>query len=368
MTKTTTTVPSIEEFVAGRDEAKFVENQGLTRTARMLRSQLAKTKDELTETVSDLHATEQSLALFQAPIQRPPWLTPKKLAPRAGTLLAVLSDTHYGEVVRPEEMGNYNKFDLAIAEQRTERFFRRLIRVARDYFAGVKYDGIVLALGGDLVSGDIHEELVQTNEISTNETVLWAVPRLAAGIEMLSKEFGQVHVASVPGNHGRDGKIPRYKGRSAHNADTLIAHLVARQFQGSANVTFDVPRSIDATFKIYDFTFALEHGEELQKKFAGNAEIGALGPLMRGTNRTKVQRAAEGTKIDYCIWAHFHQLLDLPGRGFIANGSLKGYDEYARGNKFQPEPPQQFVGIVDPVWGVTQKAPLILGDRKAEKW
>lgn len=361
-------VPSIEEFVAGRDAAKYVENQRIMRTLATERSQHKQTKELLTDAQSDLRASEKALALFQAPIQHPKWLTPKRLDPRAGTLLAVLSDTHYGEVVRPEEMGGYNKFDLAIAEQRTERFFRRLIRVARDYFAGVKYDGVVLALGGDLVSGDIHEELVQTNQMSTYETVLWAVPRLAAGVELLAKEFGRMHVVSVPGNHGRDNKTPRYKGRSAHNADSLIANLVARQFLGSGDVTFDVPRSIDATFRIYDFTFALEHGEELQKKFAGNAEIGALGPLMRGTNRTKVQRAAEGTKVDYCIWAHFHQLLPLPRRGFIANGSLKGYDEYARGNKFTPEPPQQFLGVIDPVWGVTQQAPLILEDRATEKW
>lgn len=361
-------VPSIEEFVAERDEARFTENQGLARTTRTLRSELNRTRERLTDTTSELHAAEKALSLFEAPIQRPKWLTPKRLDPKAGTLLAVLSDTHYGEVVKPAEMGGFNKFDLAIAEQRTERFFRRLVRVARDYFAGVKYDGVVLALGGDLVSGDIHDELVQTNEVSTNETVLWAVPRLAAGVELLAREFGRVHVVSVPGNHGRDSKVPRYKGRSAHNADSLIANLVARQFQANDDITFDVPRSIDATFKIYNFTFALEHGEELQKKFAGNAEIGALGPLMRGTNRTKVQRAAEGSDIDYCIWAHFHQLLSLPSRGFIANGSLKGYDEYARGNKFRPEPPQQFLGIVDPLWGVTQQAPLILGDRKAEGW
>jgi hypothetical protein len=69
-------------------------------------------------------------------------------------LVAFFSDAHFGEVVQPGELGGYNAYDLAIAEKRTRMFFERTITVARHYLAGVEYDGIVLPLGGDLVSGD----------------------------------------------------------------------------------------------------------------------------------------------------------------------------------------------------------------------
>lgn len=362
---------SLDAFADARDEAKFDENQALARTLRTVRASLGDTKKELAEALAQAGAAENALDLFKRNWDdKPKWLVPPKGAGAAdrGTLLAEFSDAHYSEVVAPGEVGGYNAYNLEIAAQRTERFFRRVVKVARSYFAGVKYDGIVLALNGDLVSGDIHAELEQTNEVSTNRTILFAVPLIAEGCEILRKEFGAVHVVSSPGNHGRDSKQPRYKRRSEHNADTLIAGLVAREMGKSGDVTFTIPESLDAVFKIYGFTFALEHGEELARSFSGSPEIGSLGPLMRGTNRKKVALAAEGVNLDYALWAHFHQLIPLPGRGFIANGSLKGYDEFARGLKLRPEPPQQYLGVVDPKYGITTSAPIFVADRAAEKW
>jgi len=56
------------------------------------------------------------------------------------------------------------------------------------------------------------------------------------------------------------------------------------------------------------------------------------------------------------------------GNGFIVGGSLKGYDEYAYSLSLAPEPPQQAFWVTDPVHGVTVRAPILAGDRKAEKW
>jgi hypothetical protein len=370
MSKPKEPIKGIEEFVEERDQVKFAEHESLLRQIRTLRGSLKDAKEQEAAARAEADAALKASSLYQHKYDdRPKWLAPpKKGETERGTLLAVLSDTHYGEVVKPGEVGGYNKYDLAVAEIRTERFFRRTIRLARNYFAGVKYDGIVLALGGDLVSGDIHDELQQTNEASTYDTVLWAAPRLAAGIEMLAKEFGNVHIVSVPGNHGRDAKTPRYKGRSAHNADQHIAKLLALILGESGDVTFKIPESLDATFPIYNFNFSVEHGDELARSFSGSAEIGPLGPLQRGTNRKKVALAAEGTDMAYALWCHFHKYLPLAASGFIGNGSPKGWDEYSRGLKFRPEPPQQALMVVDPLRGVTLQVPVFVADRAAEGW
>lgn len=352
--------PDLETFADQRDQAKYEENQQIARTARTLRADAARAKEQAAEIARERDAAEKALSLYEHKYaDRPAWLAPpKKSGPVRGTLVAFLSDTHYGEVVRSAEVGGYNKYDTQIAEQRTQRFFSKTVEMARSYFAGVKYDGIVLALGGDIVSGDIHDELAQTNEQSTHETILWAVPRLSAGVEMLRKEFGQVHVVSAPGNHGRDSRKPRYKGRSAHNADTLIARLMAQQFAQRDGVTFEVPETIDVNFAVYRWRFSLEHGDEL--RFNGTSEIGSLGPIKRGTMRKQTQMQAEGKPFDYLLLGHFHQYVPAASQGFIANGTLKGFDEYARGRKFKPEPPQQAIFIVDPDHGVTLQAPLFV--------
>lgn len=360
---------SLTEFAEERRAAQYAENESIARDNRVLRAKVKETEERAIAAEQEIDRLHVEIDLFKTKhTARPEWTRKtKSTKDDHGTLLAMLSDTHYGEVVRPEEMGGHNKYDLAIAEQRTERFFRRTVVLARDYLAGVKYDGIYLALNGDIVSGDIHDELVETNETSTYETILWAVPRLAAGIEMWAKEFGRVHVVSAPGNHGRNTQKPRYKKRSANNADTLIARLVARQFVSDERVTFDIPESNDVSFTIYGSRFVMEHGDELVT-FNGSAEIGALGPLVRGTNRKQTAHTAQGQPFDYALWAHIHQLKQVPASGFISNGSLKGYDEYAKGRIFRPERAQQSLVVVTPDFGVTTAMPVFVDDRKQEGW
>jgi predicted MPP superfamily phosphohydrolase len=316
---------------------------------------------------AEVEDLKRELSLYEREWKaKPRWLqTQKKERERYGTLIAFLSDTHYGEVVIAKEMADYNAYNLDIAEQRTKRFFERTMRVAKQYLAGVTYDGIVLALGGDLVSGDIHEELEQTNEMSTYETVEWAVPRLRAGIELWLEEFGQVHVVSAPGNHGRNTKKPRHKKRSANNADTHIARLLAGSMDGVDGVTFDVPRSLDASFEIYGRRFALEHGDEAR---GGNGQVGAMGPVKIRAYRRLLQTSMEGAAMDYLLVGHFHQLVMAPQQGFVMNGSLKGYDEYARAKAFKPEPPQQALMVMTPEHGLTVCTPLFVGNREAEGW
>lgn len=369
MTKSKAAPTSLDAFADQKAAAAHAENEGIARTNRVLRAELATERERTAAAVADRDAAEKTLSLYERKYSaRPDWILPPKQAkPAQATVVAVLSDVHAGEVVRQAEIGDYNKFDLAICEGRLERFFRRSIETARSWSA-YRYDGAALAVGGDLVSGSIHDELNETNELSVYDTVLWLLPRIAEGIELWRKAFGKVHVVSAPGNHGRDGKIPRYKGRSAHNADTLVMRLVAREFAKVEGVTFDIPESIDASFSIYGYEFSIAHGDELARKFAGTAEIGVLGPLMRGTNRKKVTRQKQGRDLQYALWCHFHQYVPVASRGFIGNGSLKGWDEYAAGLILTPEPPQQALFAVVPGIGVATEDAVRVGDRTAEGW
>ncbi len=362
---------SVEEFAEQKQQAQFAENQEIARQLRAVRAELGVATAENLRLTTEVGALEKVYegALTLQP--EPRWLAAPKpgTADHRATLVAFLSDLHAGEVVRPEEMGGYNAYNLKIADLRLKRFFSKTIDLARTYFAGVTYDGIVLALGGDLVSGDIHDELEQTNELSVLDTTLWVAPRLVAGIEKLAEEFGAVHVISAPGNHGRDSKKPRHKGRSAHNADTHIARMAAMFFAGSnpsSSVTFDIPESFDVPFGVYDWRFNMEHGDNF--KFSGTAEIGALGPVKRGTLRKANQHQQEGHPFHVNLVGHFHQYVPAPGQGFVMNGSIKGFDEYARGWHLKPEPAQQALMVISPEHGVTTQAPIILTDRAREKW
>lgn len=319
-------------------------------------------KKQLQEKQTEVQRALTELSLYQADhSDRPEWMKrPKKERGRQhhGTIVSHLSDTHYGERVVASEIGGYNSYDMEVAEIRTRRFFERTIKVARNYLAGVKYDGAVLPLGGDLVSGDIHEELKETNELSVFRVVETVIPWLAAGVQMFQEEFGRVHVVSAPGNHGRNSKTPRHKKRSENNADTHLAHMLAREFREVEDVTFDIPDSPDVDFDLYGYRFSVEHGDNL--KFNGTSEIGSLGPVKRGTLRKTKKRQEMGSPFKYLLLGHFHQYIPAYTQGFVVNGSLKGYDEYASNGQFAPEPAQQSLMVVTPEHGVTIAAPIFV--------
>lgn len=325
------------------------------RAIKDLREQLEQAMDA----IRVLHAAEAVAA--------PGWLRPPKdTRKKHATLVSCFSDFHVGEVVEPGEMNGYNAFNPEIAEQRIRRYAERTIRMARQYLAGVTYDGIVFASLGDTISGDIHEELRETNGLSNAEAVPFTVPLIEAVLEMFIEEFGRVYYVGVPGNHPRDRKKPSYKKRSAHNADTMISRLVASRFRGRENeITFNIPDSFSADLQVYSTRFRMEHGDEAK---GGSGIQGALLPITLRTHRVRKQAQAEGKPFDVLLLGHWHQLMSVPSKGFLVNGTGKGYDEYARGKAFEPEPPQQALLLVTPEHGVGVQAPVFVGKREAEGW
>lgn len=291
----------------------------------------------------------------------PKWLArPAKKGDKAATVVSILSDCHFDEVVNPSEVDGRNAYNRDIAEQRLARYFEQSVRLTRDYLAGMTYRGFVLLLGGDLISGDIHDELAQTNEAQTLDTVLHWSGRLAAGIELLADEYGQVHVPVVVGNHGRRTRKPKAKGRARDNFDWMIGQLLARHFDRDARVTFQIPDSTDALVEVHDTRFLLTHGDAV----SGGGGIGGIWPpIMRMVAKKRVR-----DRFDAVVMGHWHQLIMAPTAGVVVNGSLKGEDEYAAVMNFAPEPPQQALFTVAPAHGVTFSAPVLVGDRKREGW
>jgi hypothetical protein len=326
------------------------------------RVQLGRVDAELAEArrLLDFHD-----AVARANPEPPKWLTPKK--PKAGnraTVVAMLSDTHFDEVVNPDEIGGINAYDRDIATMRLRAWATGTVKVARDYLAGVTYDGAVIPLGGDLFSGDLHD-LAETNEDTLFGSLLYWSEQLAAALDVIADEFGKVHVPVVVGNHGRMTRKPRTKMRARDNLDWLLGHMLARQFASDSRFTFDVPDDPDCFFTIYGHTTLLTHGDQT----TGGGGIGGIWPPIMRLSARKAQRyASQGRTFDLMAIGHWHQLIQAPAQGLLVNGSTKGFDEFASVMNFRPERPQQALWIVTPEHGVTVTAPVIVADRKAEKW
>ena len=287
-------------------------------------------------------------------LDAPQWtIAPLAKPSSPGVPLLFLSDLHWGEVVHPSQINGVNEYNLRVAKRRLHYTVDTAVHLLRILDKGMDYPGIVVPLGGDMISGNIHEELTASNEINSMPAVLDLYGELVAAIGRLADEFGAVLLPCVTGNHGRDTRKIWGKDRHHTSFDWLLYRFLAKHFESDKRVTFFVPDSSDALFRIFGTRFNLTHGDQFR---GGDSIIGPLGPLTRGNQKKQARNQAVDLEYDVMMCGHWHQYIHLSR--LIVNGSLKGYDEYAYQNNFGFEHPQQALFVVHPRHGITYRMPV----------
>ena len=340
-----------------------------------LRRENERLRNRLRQVENDRHSLQQRLDIVET-LQHtipepPPWLAPTPTGKHKATPLLLLADSHFDEVVDPAEIMGLNKYDREIAEARLQRAFEGAVTLPRQYVGtSLISEGIVVAHAGDLITGEIHDELTESNEAKPPETVEYFVDPMVAGIRMLREAYGRVHVVCVAGNHDRLYRKPRAKGQARESWSWLFWKIVAREFKRHTTVTFTIPDGHETIIPIYDTRFLLHHGDDFR---GGGGIAGPLTPLAIGHYRKSRKHADavrytgdESLRFDIILQGHIHHRNSIPG--VITGGALKGYDEYANKGNFPFEPASQELVIVTPERGVTFQAPIYVQDREAEGW
>jgi predicted phosphodiesterase len=355
----------------GRRRVRLGRERGLTAEsvvvdeAERLRIQVKQLQRDLDgakrEALTTEHVREKLFNLTARTPQPPRWIDPKKPdGSSRGVPMCLWSDWHYGEVVRPEEVGGTNEFNATIAEQRVRKLVDTTIDLAFNHMgtAEKNYPGVIVCLGGDMMTGNIHDELTETNDRTVQQQVNDLTDILASALERMADAFGRVFVPCVVGNHGRGTLKWRMKQRVYTSYEWLIYTALERHFRHDRRFVFLIPGETDAYFKVYGHRFLLTHGDSLGVK-GGDGIIGAIGPIMRGSIKVGRSEAEIGRNIDTILMGHWHQMLWLPGA--IVNGALKGYDEYARLALRAPySRPSQALWFVHPQHGITAKWEVFL--------
>jgi hypothetical protein len=293
------------------------------------------------------------------------WSTSRKKAAtkHLATALVMLSDLHLDEVVDPAEVNGLNAYSREIARQRLERTAAGAIRLGTQLMSGFTYQGAIVVLGGDLVSGNLHD-LGEFNEShSVIATVDYWVDHLALFFDQIAQAYGDVHVVSVVGNHGRLTRKPRTKGRVEDNFDYLLARLLQRHYRTDERFTWNIPLSADAYVDVYDTRLLITHGDQAR---GGSGISGLLTPVSLLDHRKRKRDASLGRPYSHLLMGHWHTYLRT---GTVTvNGSMKGTDEYAFLSNFGHEEPSQAFAVITPQHGVTIESAIYCADRAEEGW
>ena len=336
---------SLSDFKAKHDPATIIAR---------LEHELRKAHEQS----ADAAAIKEAIGVLGAKLgtlRPPPWTgAAQKDASAPGVPTLFLSDLHWGEVVHPSQINGVNRFNLAIARARLKYTVETAVSLLGIIDPQMRYLGIVVPLGGDLISGNIHEELAATNELNTMPTVLDLFEHLASAIGYLANSIGAVFLPCVTGNHGRDTRKIWAKNRHHTSFDWLLYQFLAKHFAADKRVTFYIPDGNDASYAVFGTRYLLTHGDRLGH--GGDGLIGFLGPVLRGDHKKRSRNAQIGASYDILLAGHWHQYTHMSRA--IVNGSLKGYDEFAYIENFPFEPPQQALWVTHPRHGVTFRMPV----------
>ncbi|WP_293857169.1 hypothetical protein [uncultured Alsobacter sp.] len=345
------------DFMSRRKEVSTPASRIEERDARFWRNRAAKLQKEASELE---HVVEQLSGLHGVDQVVPAWAKPRDDGPRGRSVIGCLiSDVHMGEVISAEAILGINAFDPDIAAARLRRYFEAACVVGGRWSADTECEGVLLALAGDLISGDIHEELRITNAMTSHDQVGAVVAVLVAGIRILLEAYPRVHVVSVPGNHGRTTFKPTAKLYAHLSYDILATRMLEQHFAGDDRVTWQYGKSTDQITPIFGRTILTTHGDKIGTR-GGMGFAGPDLPIVRGSKKVREQQAAVGWTHDIVQFGHYHWTTNPANGRVLGNGSVPGYSEYAADLRAVAEPPQQWLYLLHSRWGLRERAPIQL--------
>jgi len=276
--------------------------------------------DVLTESV-----VERILAAVPtcSPKYQPPRVSGKK--PDAQEALLLLGDFHASEVVSPGEVLGMNEYSWTIMVDRM-RMVAESVESHVNH-AGFPVKRLHIALLGDMLSGDIHDELAITNDRPTAQAVVDLSAELASMIEGFVPLFPSITITGVPGNHPRYSKKMPAK-QAYNNADWMMYKMLEHRLSRYKSIKCDFPMSAFSRVTIAErWKLLLFHGDGIRSSMPGVP----WGGLSRRVASLMEQFGAAQVAVDYIACGHFHTANALDGVQVetFMNGSLKGVDEYS---------------------------------------
>lgn len=261
--------------------------------------------------------------------------------------VAVASDWHVEEVVEASAVNGLNEYNLNIADTRIKKFFTNIVRLTETERHGTDIATLVLFLGGDLMTGYIHEELEESNALSPVETVDWLFERISGGVKYLQEHGGydKIIIPCAFGNHGRTQKKPRVSTAAANSYEWLLYKMLAKSVKGPEWIVSD---GYHLYTEIFGKTIRWHHGDAIVYN-------GGVGGLTIPTNK-KIAEWDKAKRADLDVFGHYHQFQQSPK--WCSNGSLIGYGPYSIRIGAGYEPPQQTFFLLDEKRGRTGTWPI----------
>lgn len=249
------------------------------------------------------------------------------------TTLSQLSDVHGDEKVKKSQVNGVNEYNKDIAQKSVEEYFRIVVKLIKVHQREYDVLNHILHLGGDFISGSIHDDLKESQDMQPTEAIWMVGGWVLSGIKYLRKECPDVKLI-IPcsmGNHSRITEKQRIQTEYGNSLELLMYNRLAEYFENDDNVEFIISDSYFTYVTVYGKVLAFHHGHNVRY-------MGGVGGLTIPMNKA-IAQWDKMKKADWYFSCHAHTF--FVGSNFIVNGSVIGYSPYAMSIKGGFERPTQ---------------------------
>jgi len=262
------------------------------------------------------------------------------------------SDLHFEEMVDSRTVNGLNEYNPEIAKKRSNKFFENSLKLIEMTRSKSDIKKCILWLGGDLISGNIHEDLVETGAMSPIDSCLEVFELIVSGINYLI-DYGDLDELIIPcsvGNHSRITKERRVATNVQNSLEWMIYNFLVKYYREESKLKFNLTRSYHNLLDIDGYLIRFHHGE-------GIRYAGGVGGISIPFNKA-IAQWNKAQKVNLDVAAHWHQRFST--EDLVINGSIIGYNAYAMSIKASFEKPQQAFFLVNSKRGKTIEAPIFV--------
>ena len=266
-----------------------------------------------------------------------------------------LTDWHNGAQQEPSEIEGFGEFGPEIAKTRVLRLIDGVTNWVETSRHGYNIDKLVIVATGDLMSGDIHEELRVTNAWPSPVQAIKTGELLAESVMSLAPHFKSIEVHFIAAdNHSRLTKKPQAKEAGLNSFNYVVGCMAQALLAQQANVTFNLYPLIEKVVNVGGMRYLCTHGNQL-KAWMGIPYYGLQRKVgMEAEHRMNMDASLHFDKL---LVGHFHTPINTPR--YMMGGSLSGTDAYdhAAGRHGRPS---QNAWLVHPTHGEFNWTPFWL--------
>lgn len=267
--------------------------------------------------------------------------------------VAQVSDSHMGAVQQADEIEYFNEFDPDICKNRNLGFALGVTDWVNLHRNVYPIKELRMIYTGDLISGDIHDELRVTNAFPITEQAYQAALVHVQQIALLAPFFETIMVDFITeDNHSRLTKKPQAKEAGLNSMGYLIARLMEAYLKRHENVIFNIHTMHEKVISIGNLNYLVSHFHGV-RAWMGIPWYGIERRVAReSTARQSLimqdLKLAKDIGFNKMIGGHFHTPFN--SQLYSCAGSVSGTDAYDHQNGRHAEPSQP-AWFIHPKWG-----------------